>query len=105
LRSRDRSNEPYPLVRSSKAFFLFDICVLSCSFYLFVVLLGPDARLMLEGVRSKSFEDLQCQEQEELKTLSSYSLKERQVFPCVITIFWTGQNWAMEQDGPRRRLR
>jgi hypothetical protein len=34
---------------------------------------------MLEGVWSKSFEDLEFQEQE-LKTLSSYSLKESQVF-------------------------
>jgi hypothetical protein len=38
------------------------------------------ACVTLEGVRSKNFEDLEIQEQE-LKTLSSYSLKERQVFP------------------------
>jgi hypothetical protein len=44
-------------------------------------MLGPDAYVTLEGARSKSFEDLEFQEQE-LKTLSSYSLKERQVFPC-----------------------
>jgi hypothetical protein len=43
-------------------------------------MLEPDAFMMLEGARSKSFEDLEFQEQE-LKTLSSYSLKERQVFP------------------------
>jgi hypothetical protein len=24
---------------------------------------------------------------------------------CVIAIFWTGQKWAVEQDGPRRWLR
>jgi hypothetical protein len=24
---------------------------------------------------------------------------------CVIAIFWTGQKWAKEQDGPRRRFR
>jgi hypothetical protein len=41
-------------------------------------MLGPDACVMLEGARSKSFEDLEFQEQE-LKTMSSYSLKERQV--------------------------
>jgi hypothetical protein len=29
---------------------------------LFVILLGPDARLTLEGARSKSFEDLEFQE-------------------------------------------
>jgi hypothetical protein len=23
---------------------------------------------------------------------------------CVIAIFWTGQKWAKEQDGPRRRF-
>jgi hypothetical protein len=55
--------------------------------YLFLVvvvvllacMLGSDACVTLEGARSKSFEDLEFQEQE-LKTLSSYSLKERQVF-------------------------
>jgi hypothetical protein len=47
------------------------ICLLAC-------MLGPDACVMLEGARSKSFEDLEFQEQE-LKTMSSYSLKERQV--------------------------
>jgi hypothetical protein len=35
-----------------------------------------DACVTLEEARSKSFEDLEFQEQE-LKTLSSYSLKER----------------------------
>jgi hypothetical protein len=49
------------------------VCLLSC-------MLGSDACVMLEGARSKSFEYLEFQEQE-LKTLSSYSLKERQVFP------------------------
>jgi hypothetical protein len=24
---------------------------------------------------------------------------------CVIAIFWTGQKWAVEHDGPRRWLR
>jgi hypothetical protein len=43
-------------------------------------MLGSNAYVMLEGVQTKSFEDLEFQEQE-LKTLSSYSLKERQVFP------------------------
>jgi hypothetical protein len=23
---------------------------------------------------------------------------------CVIAIFWTGQKWAKEQDGPRKRV-
>jgi hypothetical protein len=49
------------------------VCLLACMF-------GPDACVILEGARSKSFEDLEFQEQE-LKTLSSYSLKERKVFP------------------------
>jgi hypothetical protein len=39
-----------------------------------------DACVTLEGARFKSFEDLEFQEQE-LKTLNSYSLKEREVFP------------------------
>jgi hypothetical protein len=47
---------------------------------LFACMLGPDACVTLEGARSNSLEDLEFQEQE-LKTLSSYSLKERQVFP------------------------
>jgi hypothetical protein len=47
---------------------------------LFACMLGPDACVTLEGARSKSFEDLEFQEQE-LKTLSRDSLKERQVFP------------------------
>jgi hypothetical protein len=59
-----------------------------CLLYLFLVVLvcflactlGSDVCLTLEGARSKSFEDLEFQEQE-LKTLSSYSLKERQLFP------------------------
>jgi hypothetical protein len=42
-------------------------------------MLGPDACVMLEGARSKSFEDLEFQEQE-LKTLSSYSLKKGKYF-------------------------
>jgi hypothetical protein len=42
-------------------------------------MLGPDACVTLEGAQSKSFEDLEFQGQE-LQTLSSYSLKERQVF-------------------------
>jgi hypothetical protein len=49
------------------------VCLLAC-------MLGSDACVTLEGARSKSFEDLEFQEQE-LKTLSSYSVKERQVFP------------------------
>jgi hypothetical protein len=49
------------------------VCLLAC-------MLGPDACVTLEGARSKSLEDLEFQEQE-LKTLSSYSLKERKVFP------------------------
>jgi hypothetical protein len=44
------------------------VCLLAC-------MLGPDACVTLEGARSKSFEDLEFQERE-LKTLSSYSLKE-----------------------------
>jgi hypothetical protein len=55
----------------------FLLVVLVC---LFACMLGPDACVMLEGARSKSFEDLEFQEQE-LKALRSYSLKERQVFP------------------------
>jgi hypothetical protein len=55
--------------------------------YLFLVvlvclhgcMLGPDACVMLEEARSKSFEDLEFQEQE-LKTLSSYSLKKGKYF-------------------------
>jgi hypothetical protein len=54
-------------------FLVVIVCLLAC-------MLRSDACVMLEGARSKSFEDLEFQEQE-LKTLSSYSLKERQVFP------------------------
>jgi hypothetical protein len=42
-------------------------------------MLRSDACVTLEEAQSKSFKDLEFQEQE-LKTLSSYSLKERQVF-------------------------
>jgi hypothetical protein len=49
------------------------VCLLAC-------MLGSDACVTLEGARSKSFKDFEFQEQE-LKTLSSYSRKERQVFP------------------------
>jgi hypothetical protein len=54
-------------------FLVILVCLLAC-------MLGPDACVTLEGARSKSFEDLEFQEQE-LRTSSSYSLKERQVFP------------------------
>jgi hypothetical protein len=43
-------------------------------------MLRSDACVTLEEARSKNFEDLEFEEQE-LKILSSYSLKERQVFP------------------------
>jgi hypothetical protein len=52
MRSRDRSIEPFPLVRSFQAFFFVWYVVLSSS-CLFVVLWSY-ARVMLEGARSKS---------------------------------------------------
>jgi hypothetical protein len=77
---KHRHNEPYLFYALFKFFFcllylflIVLICLLAC-------MLGPDACVTLEGARSKSFKDLEFQEQE-LKTLSSYSLKERQVFP------------------------
>jgi hypothetical protein len=70
----------YPFVCSFKAFLLLVYLFLVVLVCLFACMLGPDACVTLEGARSKSFEDLEFQEQE-LNTLSSYSLKERQVFP------------------------
>jgi hypothetical protein len=54
-------------------FLIVIVCLLAC-------MLRSDACVTFEEARSKSFEDLEFQEQE-LKTLSRYSLKERQVFP------------------------
>jgi hypothetical protein len=73
----ESSNLLYALLKLSfyllYLFLVVLICLLAC-------MLRSNACVTFEEARSKSFEDLEFQEQE-LKTLSSYSLKERQVFP------------------------
>jgi len=51
LRSRGRSSEPYPLVRYFKLLFCLVYLFLVVLVCLFVVVLGPDVCVTLEGAR------------------------------------------------------